>query len=215
MLNNNDYLTIFHEIKNSITLIGSSLQLLEKKYPEVQEFDYWKESMQEIHFLKKIVTELSASRVNDSIQFTKISVSDFLSEITSSIRSLSWENFFCKVSIDDSLSDIEIDPLRLRQAIINLLKNSYEAMNHSGTVLLNASLEESSVRFDIIDYGGGIPADYEDHIFEPLVTSKQDGSGLGLSITKKIIEAHNGKISYVSRPGDGCTFTIRLPIHQS
>lgn len=215
MLNNNDYLTIFHEIKNSITLIGSSLQLLEKKYPEVQEFDYWKESMQEIRFLKKIVTELSAARVNDSIQFTIISVSDFLAEITSSIRSLSWENFFCKVSVEDSLSNIEIDPFRLRQAIINLLKNSYEAMNHSGTVLLNASQEESFVRFDIIDYGGGIPADYQKHIFEPLVTSKPDGSGLGLSITKKIIEAHNGEISFVSRPGDGCTFTIRLPIHQS
>lgn len=215
MLNNNDYLTIFHEIKNSITLISSSLQLLEKKYPEVQKYDYWKESMQEINFLKKVVTELSASRTANSIEFTKVSVSDFLTDISDSIHSLSSENFFCEMSIDDTLPDIEMDPIRLRQAIINLLKNSYEAMNHSGTVLLNVSLEQNYVCFDIVDSGGGISADYEDKIFSPLITSKPYGSGLGLPITKKIVEAHNGTISFVSRPGDGCTFTIRLPIHQS
>lgn len=215
MLNNNDYLTIFHEIKNSITLIGSSLQLLEKKHPEVRDFDYWNESMTEINFLKKIVTELSAARTNDSIHFSKVSVSDFLSEIINSIHSLSWENFYCKLSLADSLPDIEIDPLQIHQAIINLLKNSYEAMNHTGTVLLNVSQEESYIVFDLIDYGGGIPIEYENHIFEPLVTSKQDGSGLGLPITKQIVEAHHGELSFVSRPGDGCTFTIRLPIHQS
>ena len=72
MLNKNDYLTIFHEIKNSITLIGSSLQLLEKKHPQVQQFDYWNESMAEIAFLKKIVTELSANRLGDSLHFSQV-----------------------------------------------------------------------------------------------------------------------------------------------
>ncbi len=215
MLNKNDYLTIFHEIKNSITLIGSSLQLLEKKHPQVQEFDYWNESMAEIAFLKKIVTELSANRLSDSLHFSQVSLPEFFSEISCSLRSLSWKNFFCEVSLEENLPVVEMDSVKIRQAIINLLKNSCEAMNYRGTVQLHAMQDKSYVIFDITDYGGGIPAEYESHMFEALFTSKKEGSGLGLLITQNIVESHNGSLSYVSRPGDGCTFTIRLPIHQS
>lgn len=215
MLNKNDYLTIFHEIKNSITLIGSSLQLLEKKHPQVRDFDYWNESMAEIAFLKKIVTELSANRLNDSLHFSLISLPEFFSEIASSLRSLSWENFFCEIDLEENLPLVEMDSVKIRQAIINLLKNSYEAMKHSGTVHLHVMQDDTHIIFDIIDYGGGIPAEYEAHMFEPLFTSKEEGSGLGLIITQNIIASHNGTLSHVSRPGDGCTFTIRLPIRQS
>lgn len=215
MLNKNDYLTIFHEIKNSITLIGSSLQLLEKKHPQVRDFDYWNESMAEIAFLKKIVTELSANRLNDSLHFSLISLPEFFSEIASSLRSLSWENFFCEIDLEENLPLVEMDSVKIRQAIINLLKNSYEAMEHSGTVHLHVMQDDTHIIFDIIDYGGGIPAEYEAHMFEPLFTSKEEGSGLGLIITQNIVASHNGTLSHVSRPGDGCTFTIRLPIRQS
>lgn len=214
-MDNLDYLTIFHEIKNSITLIGSSLQLLEKKHPEVQDFDYWQESMQEIQRLKQMVTKLSASRINRSIHLRSVSVSDFVKEIVNSIRFLSWKDFHCELNLAEPLPEIEIDSLQMHQALLNLLKNSYEAMEHTGTVTLNVFQEEDSIVFVLVDFGGGIPSELEGNIFEPLVTSKKDGSGLGLSITKQIVEAHHGELSYLSRTGDGCTFTIRLPIRQS
>ncbi|MBS5420406.1 MAG: ATP-binding protein, partial [Roseburia sp.] len=67
MLNSEDYLNIFHEIKNSITLISSSLQLVEKKHPEVSDFAYWAETMSEITSLRNMVTELSSARLCDHL----------------------------------------------------------------------------------------------------------------------------------------------------
>ncbi len=215
MLNKNDYLTIFHEIKNSITLVGSSLQLIEKKYPEVVDYSHWTESRMELDHLKKIVTELSAARTNNSFAFEKSSVREFLTDSVSSFHTLAAEEFFCELVVEDNLPIIEIDPVRIRQAITNIVKNAYEAMDCCGTVLLHAFRDDDNVCFAITDNGGGIPVEYETRIFDPLVTSKRDGSGLGLTITKKIVEAHHGSLSFLSRPGDGCTFTIRLPIQQS
>ena len=68
LLSNEDYLHIFHEIKNSITLINSSLQLVEKKHPEVREFDYWSESMSELCFLKNMVIQLSSAQAVQSTE---------------------------------------------------------------------------------------------------------------------------------------------------
>ena len=171
MLNSEDYLNIFHEIKNSITLISSSLQLVEKKHPEVSDFAYWAETMSEITSLRNMVTE--------------------------------------------NLPEIDIDPQLLKQALINLLKNAYEAMDKSGTVIIRVSSENDVVLIAVTDYGGGLDPAFADSIFEPFITSKNGGSGLGLVITKQIVESHHGTIHCDSRPGDGCTFTLTLPLTQS
>ena len=74
LLSNEDYLHIFHEIKNSITLINSSLQLVEKKHPEVREFDYWSESMSELCFLKNMVIQLSSARLCNQLNLMQVSI---------------------------------------------------------------------------------------------------------------------------------------------
>ena len=67
----------------------------------------------------------------------------------------------------------------------------------------------------ITDHGGGLDPALADTIFQPFITSKTGGSGLGLVITRQIIESHNGTLTCDSRPGDGCTFTIALPLTQN
>ena len=175
MLNSEDYLNIFHEIKNSITLISSSLQLVEKKHPEVSDFAYWAETMS---------------------AFTAL-------------------DFHCNIITEENLPEIDIDPQLLKQALINLLKNAYEAMDKSGTVTIRVSSENDVVLIAVTDYGGGLDPAFADSIFEPFITSKNGGSGLGLVITKQIVESHHGTIHCDSRPGDGCTFTLTLPLTQS
>ena len=103
----------------------------------------------------------------------------------------------------------------MKQSFINLLKNAYEAMNKTGTVKINVFARNNSVQIDVTDYGGGLDPAFADSIFEPFITSKNGGSGLGLVITKQIVDSHHGSIECESRPGDGCTFTIILPITQS
>ena len=77
------------------------------------------------------------------------------------------------------------------------------------------SSENDVVLIAVTDYGGGLDPAFADSIFEPFITSKNGGSGLGLVITKQIVESHHGTIHCDSRPGDGCTFTLTLPLTQS
>lgn len=215
MLNNEDYLNIFHEIKNSITLINGSLQLVAKKHPEVNDFDYWNEAMSEINFLKNMVTQLSSARLCSHLNLASISIYTFMQQINDSVCILSEHDFSCKFIIADNLPLLEADPHLLKQAIINLIKNAYEAMNQIGIITLNVFLKKNLLHITITDHGGGLDPALADNIFEPFITSKTGGSGLGLVITKQIIDSHQGTLTCVSHPGDGCTFTITLPLTQN
>lgn len=213
MLSNDEYSKAFHEIKNSITLINSSLQLLEKKHPEVKEYSLWKNSLQSLGYLRELILNLSLSRSNESVDLKPVNINILLEDILDSIQALKWESAFsCEPTIEANLPTIPADSCRLTQAIINLLKNAYEAMDKTGTCFLNAYRKDNHIIIDIIDSGGGIQPELQSQLFLPFTTSKPTGSGLGLSITKQIIENHNGTLSYESRDGDGCTFRIILPI---
>ena len=215
MLNSEDYLNIFHEIKNSITLISSSLQLVEKKHPEVSDFAYWAETMSEITSLRNMVTELSSARLCDHLNLRHVNLYDYMEDIHDSISAFAALDFHCNIITEENLPEIDIDPQLLKQALINLLKNAYEAMDKSGTVTIRVSSENDVVLIAVTDYGGGLDPAFADSIFEPFITSKNGGSGLGLVITKQIVESHHGTIHCDSRSGDGCAFTLTLPLTQS
>lgn len=215
MLNNEDYLNIFHEIKNSITLISGSLQLVAKKHPEVGEFDYWNEAMSEIDFLRNMVTQLSSARLCNHLNLSQMNVYSFMHQISDSIRALSWKEFNCQIIMEDNLPLVEFDPQLLKQAIVNIIKNAYEAMDKTGVVTIRVTYEEECLHISITDQGGGLDPAFADNIFQPFITSKTGGSGLGLVITKQIIDSHKGSLTCSSRPGDGCTFMIILPLKQN
>lgn len=211
-----DYQLIFHEIKNNITFISSSLQLVEKAHPEIKEFPYWKDSMEEVSALKRMLVELSSARLIDDLNKQDTSLDMFLSDFAASCTAAFDSSMFhIQISLETSLPDISIDSDRLKRALFNLVKNSYEAMDGSGTVRLTGSREDTCIRLDLSDNGGGIPADYLPRLFTPFTTTKPGGSGLGLLITRQIIEAHGGRITVESVPGEGCTFSVYLPILNS
>lgn len=215
MLSSEDYLNIFHEIKNSITLISSSLQLVAKKHPEVTSFDYWNETMSEITFLRDMVTELSSARLTNRNNIKPTNLHDLMNNILHSISALISADFNCQFHFSGKEQPVEMDTLLMKQAIINLMKNGYEAMDNSGLLLVDILFEDTSVQISVTDHGNGLDPSFADNIFEPFITSKTGGSGLGLAITKQIVEFHHGTISYESRPGDGCTFFISLPFTQN
>lgn len=211
-MTNKDYQEIFHEIKNYITFINSSLQLVEKKHPEIRNYPYWTDSMQELSSLKKMLVELNSARLNDDLNLRKISPDSFLSGLHDACTAMFESGHFrLQIETAPSLPCFSIDPERLRRALFNLIKNACEAMNDTGTARLTASREENFVRLDIIDFGGGISPEYLPKLFTPFATTKQGGTGLGLLIARQIIEAHGGRLTVDSRPHDGCTFSVYLP----
>ena len=207
------YVDIFHEIKNSVSLINSYLQLIEKKYPEIVRFDYWETSRIETGRLRSIVAEMSQLKFGEDLQLETMDLKAFLTDCCNTFFCHPEdENITCVLSLPETPLFLEADARQLRHAIINLLKNSCEAMEHNGRIIIHAFAKDYNAHIQITDFGCGISPSLIDSVFEPFVSTKEDGSGLGLHITKQIITGHNGTISVVSKEGYGCTFTILLPL---
>jgi signal transduction histidine kinase len=104
-----------------------------------------------------------------------------------------------------------VDSEQMTAALLNLLRNAIEAMPDGGELFVSLATHEQEVRIEVTDDGVGIPAELLSTLFDPYVTGKATGTGLGLAVTRRIIHAHNGTIDVTSAPHDGTTMTIRLP----
>jgi signal transduction histidine kinase len=106
---------------------------------------------------------------------------------------------------------LKADAGQLRQVLLNLLLNALDAIQKNGMVQVNASVTTERVELRIADSGGGLPVGLDKDIFAPFVSTKATGLGLGLSITKRIVEMHGGTIAATNRLRGGAEFTVRLP----
>ncbi|MGE5817936.1 MAG: sensor histidine kinase [Deltaproteobacteria bacterium] len=111
--------------------------------------------------------------------------------------------------MEADLPSINADRDKLKEALLNLLKNSMEAMPTGGKIKITGSASSDMVTIQIADSGTGIPPDID--IFQPFATTKNQGTGLGLVIVRQIVTAHHGTISYFSEPGKGTVFVVSLP----
>jgi signal transduction histidine kinase len=131
-----------------------------------------------------------------------------------------------RIDVPDSLPSIEGDSGQLRQLFTNLVSNAFEALDGRGTVTITAQYVPGddgpgsdglnampTVVVDVADDGPGIADDLQDRIFNPFFTTKPRGSGLGLAIVRKIVDAHDGRISIVSPASGGARFRVVLPLH--
>jgi signal transduction histidine kinase len=111
----------------------------------------------------------------------------------------------------DAVVTVRGDREMLRQVLLNLIGNGYQAMPDGGRLTVGASTAEGAVQLRVADTGVGMSADTQEHLFEPFFTTKPRGVGLGLAVTKRIVEAHSGTISVSSEEGHGTEFTVLLP----
>jgi signal transduction histidine kinase len=125
--------------------------------------------------------------------------------------------FECIISPD--LPPVFVDGIQIQQVVLNLTRNAIEAIEEAGIPSSVIKIEVSSTgRHEVVvcvtDSGPGIPPDDAKHIFEPFYSTKGAGLGVGLSISRAIIEGHGGLISLAPNPGGGCIFRFTLPVHQ-
>jgi signal transduction histidine kinase len=116
------------------------------------------------------------------------------------------------VSTDVTVPPMAIDRSLLRQAVLNLIKNGLEAVSQGGTLTVTTRRLDDTVEIAVTDTGPGISVEVGERLFEQFFTTKPQGTGLGLSITRQIAEEHGGQVRWSSRPGEGTTFMIALPI---
>jgi len=105
---------------------------------------------------------------------------------------------------------LNADNERLKQVLLNLVKNAIEAMPSGGKLIVRAAAEHQSIVMHVADTGVGIPAGVD--IFQPFVTTKTHGTGVGMAVVRELLSAHGGSISYKSKEGQGTTFEIKLPL---
>jgi signal transduction histidine kinase len=143
-----------------------------------------------------------------------VNINDTLSDFSSQIRSFV-KSYNCK--IDNELGadyKINVDKKEFYQCYFNIVKNSCEALPEGGNILVSTKLKDNNIEIAFNDKGIGIKAEDLRYVFDPLWTkNKKNNSGLGLSISKKIAEDHDGSISIESDQESGTTVFINLPIH--
>lgn len=204
---------ISHEIRNPVTLINSFLQLIEVQHPEVIEFEYWNQIQENMIFLKGLLNEISDFNRSGTIHKEPLNLYRMLERIVDDATPLLKEQNI-KISLEKKspLPPVAVDPMKVKQVILNLIRNSAEAIGQNGSICLSVSLNDLAVLVTVADDGPGIPNEYISTLFDPFITHKKEGTGLGLSITKNVMTAHNGTVSVHSQAGKGTVFELRFPI---
>lgn len=213
---------LLHEIKNPLTAIEGVIQVIESKYDD----DYLKKCTDiirkesfRIKDLLENVNFLSELKLN----FTDIYISSFLKNIIDKYKFI-YDKIEFFLYADNSVKKIRVDKEKLEIAFNNLIKNACEAPKTTKVEIRyeidptikffdrGKNVFKKMLKFSIIDDGGGINRDIRNKLFTPFWTTKSKGSGLGLVISKEIIEKHFGKIEYNSVEGEGSSFNIYLPV---
>jgi len=213
---------VAHEIKNPLGSIGIHIQLIQKALKQNQCLDeetagrYLEIITEEIERLNSIVVDfLFAVRPMDT-SMKRTTVNVVVEEIIEFIKYELEENQVkLKTKLDQNLPKIDLDEKYMKQALINIIKNGVAAMNEGGTLTIVTREDHGYVHIDISDSGIGMNEEQLSKIFEPYYTTKEFGSGLGLTVVYKVVREHNGEVSVHSREEQGTTFTISLPIPDS
>lgn len=205
--------SIVHDLKNPLAAITSSVSYLEQKAPD----DFTKSAA---HIIKSaadrvvLLTEelLDFARGTARLSPTWTTSNRLLelleTEILDQVRRTT-----ISVEVENRTKDsFWIDEMRVTRCLANVVKNAWEAMRDRGKLRLEFEGRDGGLFISVTDSGPGIPEEFRSQVFEPFMTyQKRSGTGLGLSIAKSCVDAHEGRISFESRPGVGTTFFIWLP----
>lgn len=204
---------MFHEINNPLTLINSSLQLIEQEHPEVREYRFWDQTIKDVQNLRTLIHELSDFQKGTVLNKRLINVFDFVEDLLETTEAFLLENG-TPLTLESIREDVDFygDEIKLRQAVINLLKNAAESSRPGTPIELCVTADDTSLFITVKDHGCGMSEELLASVFEPFHTTKPYGTGLGLPIVKRIILSHEGSISIDSKEGIGTSITLTLPL---
>lgn len=202
---------VAHEVRNPLGAIGNAVAMLRRVAREPEAVG-----------MLDIVTEESARLnqiVSDLIDFARPNPPAFQPDSIVRIMETAIETVLATLPgstvvlrAEPDLPTLALDARMLRQAVVNLVVNAVQASRPGTEVGVVIAKEDGHVRIDVIDRGEGITPEVRARIFEPFYTTKATGTGLGLSVVKRAVDAHAGDVTATSYPGGGTTFSMRLPI---
>lgn len=202
--------SVAHEIKNSISSLKGLTQLLQAEKKDKGE--YFKVMMEEIDKINKISSQLLNASKSDTDSKRFESITEMLHEVVlmQQVQGNTYNVDFDLMFDEDR--GILCKRAQLKQVFINLIKNAVEEMPDGGKIIVHTKVNKTHVTVSIIDNGPGIPDHISRKLKDPFITTKNNGTGLGLMISNDIIDDHNGKLDFFNNKDRGTTFQINLPL---
>lgn len=203
-----------HDLRNPLAGMKNSIYLLRKKGGQLTDFqraEFLDVLDRAVEDSNRIVTSLIDYSSELRLYYEECSLRDLVDRAVSKIAISN------QIQIEIDLEDLtlNLDVSRMERVLTGIIQNAVQAIPQEGTIRITASSEERKVALSIIDSGEGIPEEVQAKIFTPLVTTKAKGMGMSLAIFKRIVEAHDGRITIQSEKGTGTKVKITLPIENN
>jgi signal transduction histidine kinase len=205
--------SIAHEIRNPLSALKGFTQLQQERDGSTE--SYYPIMLNEIDRINLIVSDLLIIGKPNSSAKQAASIGEILKYVISIIEPQAVrQSVGIHVSIQDHVPLIHCDENQIKQVFINLVKNAVESMPDGGTVTIEVQYSHNEFVVGVTDEGEGIPQDKIAMLGEPFFTTKPNGTGLGLMVTKKIIEEHGGTLHIRNNPDKGAAIQVVLPGHK-
>jgi signal transduction histidine kinase len=211
--------SISHEIKNPLSAMALHAEILEGQFKKMDIKDKTKvlksiETLQsESHRLNRIIEQFLTLARPSKLELNLMKLNKIIEDVLELVHQEAQEiGVLIASDLDPNLGIIYGDEDQLKQVLLNLILNAFAATEAGGRVEIVTQSEYDKVIIQVKDTGRGVSDDIHNKIFDLYFTTKKDGGGVGLAVCQNIIKAHDGRIDFESKKGEGTTFTIMLPI---
>ncbi len=203
-----------HEVRNPLASIEGAVTILQQNPESADTRQEFLEIIQkEGRRLNRLLTNFLEFARPREPQYRYMDIGSILdSVINLASHGLGQKAIVLRKELEPDIPHLECDPEQLQQVILNLTINAVQATPGSGDIVLRAKGGRGRIQIDVTDQGCGVRSDLLDRIFDPFFTSKENGTGLGLSVAHQIISQHGGALTAKNNPRGGMTFTVLLPI---
>ena len=208
-----------HEIRNPLSSLDIHVQLLEEDVGSLapglrsQLTSRLEIIHGELHRLESIVDHFLRLAGPSALDLEPVDLSKILTHVRELLRpEAAARQIELRTQLAESLPSLLADPVRLTQALLNLVINALQAVDQNGRIEIRAAASGSEILVEVQDNGPGIPTEKLPAIFDPYFTTKTEGSGLGLWIAQQIVTAHGGTLQAQNAAGGGALFAMRLPL---
>ena len=212
-----------HDLRNPLQVVFMLTDLLQKKVNRLEAIGSEKDVADierltgkikdQATYMNKVVSDLQGLTKGVSLEIEDVDLVELVYEVLETIQMP--ENVESVVVFEEDFPEIYADEIKLRRVFTNLMNNAVQAMTNGGQLTIEGHRDNEMICISVVDTGNGIPKENLDKIFEPLFTTKAKGTGLGLTVCKRVTEAHGGTILAKSTEGVGSRFTVVLPINHN
>lgn len=217
---------LIHEIRNPLNSMSLNLQLLEENFNKTKDneidnlsyFDKNRTAVQigrirrEADRLNRILKDFDRYAKLPELELQETNVENLIEEVLNFIEPEAERQNIQLIRNIEPLPKVKIDSAQIKQMLINLIINANQAMEDGGKLTVSARLSGNHIIIEIEDTGPGIPPEIQDKMFELFYSTKEEGTGVGLTIVKQVIKKHGGKVKVKSRIDEGTKFIIFLPV---